>query len=152
MFDTNVLLNGPSSYVSLCTVLPSGPAVHLCDIFTPGTRMTPEPDWTACAHLALTLSPAILSQRSCQRKCTGKRLSSSSLHHLILVLWFRSVSAHMNPFSPQCRCFFHLSVSQKLFRLVMTNLFGVTTKWSALAHLYKLGVKLYTTKHFAIRN
>lgn len=72
-----VLLSGPLPCLFLCIVVPLGPAVHLHDIFICWTTMTAQPDGIVSAHSALTLSLAILSQKSCQGKC-----ALSSFSHL----------------------------------------------------------------------
>lgn len=85
---------------------PVGPAVCLCDIFICKTAMPPQRDWTVCERWAMTLSLAILSQKSCQGKC-AVRLSFfthpplSSLHHPTPVFLVRSISGHTTLCSPE---------------------------------------------------
>lgn len=92
---------------------PVGPAVCLCDIFICRTAMPPQRDWTVCERWAMTLSLAILSQKSCQGKC-AVRLSFfthpplSSLHHPTPVFLVRSISGHTTLCSPETLLLFFL--------------------------------------------
>lgn len=76
--------------------------------------MTPQPDGIVSAHWALTLSLAILSQKSCQGKCALKlssfsHLPVSLLHHTIPVISVRSISGHTILCSPKPLSFFYFS-------------------------------------------
>lgn len=62
-------MSGPLPCLFICIRVPFGYAVHLFDIFTRKATMTPQPDGIVSARWALTLSSAILSQKSCQGKC-----------------------------------------------------------------------------------
>lgn len=65
-FYMNALLSAPLLCVFLCVVVPLGLAVRPHDIFIRRATMTPQPDGKVSARWALTLSLAILSQKSCQ--------------------------------------------------------------------------------------
>lgn len=89
----------PLSCLFLCVKVPFGPAVCLFDIFIRKATITPQPDGMVSACWALTLSLAILSQKSCQGKCAVKLsflshppVSPCAPHHSSLLgqIYFRS--------------------------------------------------------------
>lgn len=86
-----------------------------------GTAVTPQPDGIVSARWVLTLSLAILSQKSCQGKCAVK-LSSfshppvSPLHHGAPV--FRSISGHTILCSPKTLPFLFFFFSFFMFLLL----------------------------------
>lgn len=55
-------------------------SVCLCDIFICTSTMTPQPDWMACARWAVTLSLAILSQKSCREEVCSQAVFLQSAH------------------------------------------------------------------------
>lgn len=127
MFDIHVLLSGPSSRVSLCAVLPLGPAVHLCDIFIPRTRMTPQPDWIALCTLVFDLVssnfiPEELPEEVYRQTVFQQSASCTSLN-LFQVTLASAVQSHC----------FSISFSLRLFRLVTKK--SVLDDWTASGQL-----------------